>query len=151
LIHLSRIGRLELLRELYAEVVVPDAVAIEISRHLAAELDAGFTSGWLKRVNPRDSAGVDRIERDLGGRGEAEVIAIAIELESAIVLIDERAARAYALSQGLRVLGTIGVVLHAKRRGLIERATPLLDDLRARGFWLDDATYRRARELASEP
>ena len=52
LIHLSRIGRLELLRELYAEVVVPDAVATEVSGYLAPELDAGFTSGWLKRVNP---------------------------------------------------------------------------------------------------
>ena len=150
LIHLSRIGRLELLRELYAEVIVPDAVATEVSRYLAPELDAGFTSGWLKRANASNRAGVDRIERDLGGRGEAEVIAIALELESAIVLIDEKAARAYALSQGLRVLGTIGVVLQAKRRGLIERATPLLDDLRERGFWLDDATYRRARDLAAE-
>jgi predicted nucleic acid-binding protein len=128
-----------LLRELYAEVIVPAAVATEVSRHLAVELNAGLT------------ALVDRIESDLGGRGEAEVIAIALELESAVVLIDERAARTYALSQGLRVLGTVGVVLHAKRRGLIERAPPLLDDLRARGFWLDDATYRRARDLASEP
>ena len=79
------------------------------------------------------------------------MIGIALELQSAFVLIDERAARAYALSHGLPVLGTVGVVLHAKRRGLIERATPLLDDLRERGFWLDDATYRRARDLASEP
>jgi predicted nucleic acid-binding protein len=140
-----------LLRELYAEIIVPDAVATEVSRHLAVELNAALTSGWLKRVNPRNRALVDRIESDLGGRGEAEVIAIALELGSAVVLIDERAARTYALSQGLRVLGTVGVVLHAKRRGLIERATPLLDDLRARGFWLDDATYRRARDLASEP
>jgi uncharacterized protein len=126
-------------------------VATEVSRYLAVELDAGLTCGWLKRVNPRDSALVDRIESDLGGRGEAEVIAIAVELESAVVIIDEKAARAYALSQGLRVVGTVGVVLQAKRRGLIERATPLLDDLRERGFWLADATYRRARDLASEP
>ena len=42
------------------------------------------------------------------------------------------------------------MVLHAKRRGLIEYVTPLLDDLRRSGFWLDDATYRKARDLASE-
>ena len=100
---------------------------------------------------PRNHERVDQIERELGGRGEAEVIGVALELENAIVLIDESAARAYARSRGLRVVGTVGVVLHAKRQGLIERATPLLDDLRQRGFWLDGATYRRARELASEP
>lgn len=79
------------------------------------------------------------------------MIAVALELESTVVLIDERAARNYARARGLQVRGTLGVVLHAKRRGLIERATPLLDDLRQSGFWLDETTYRRARELALEP
>jgi predicted nucleic acid-binding protein len=102
-----------LLRELYSEVLVPNAVAEEVTRHLAAELNAGLASGWLKRVTPSDRARVDEIERDLGGRGEAEVIGVG--------------------------------------RGLIERVMPLLDDLRRNGFWLDDATYRKAREPASEP
>ena len=114
-------------------------------------LDADLASGWLKRVLPSNRERVDQIERELGGRGEAEVIGVALELESSIVLIDERAARRYALARGLQVRGTLGVVLHAKRRGLIEHATPLLDYLRRSGFWLDDATYRKARELASEP
>ena len=105
---------------------------------------------WLKRITPSNHALVNQIERDLGGRGEAEVIGVALELESAIVLIDERAARIYAQARELQVRGTLGVVLHAKNRRLIERATPLLDDLRQSGFWLDEATYRKARELASE-
>jgi uncharacterized protein len=151
LIHLSRIGRVELLRELYTEILVPSAVLDEIIRDPSVALDAAFTSGWLKRVSANNREQVDQIERDLGGRGEAEVIAVALEIEGAIVLIDERAARTYARSRGLQVLGTVGAVLNAKRRGLIERATPLLDDLRRSGFWLDDATYRRARELVSEP
>jgi uncharacterized protein len=151
LIHLSRIGRLSLLRELYAEVLVPNAVAAEVGRLVVDELDAGVSAGWLRRATPTDVARVDEIERDLGGRGEAEVIALALEIGKAVVLIDERAARTYAVARGLEVRGTLGVVLHAKRRGLIERATPLLDDLRRTGFWLDDATYRKARELAAEP
>jgi predicted nucleic acid-binding protein len=125
-------------------------VADEVARHIADELDAGFTTGWLKRVNPLDLALVAEIERDLGGRGEAEVIGMALETENAVVLIDETAARAYARSRGLQVRGTLGVVLHAKRQGLIERATPLFDDLRRSGFWLDDATYDKARDLAAE-
>lgn len=53
LIHLSRIGRLELLRELYAQVLVPNAVADEVARRPSVELDAGFAADWLKRVTPR--------------------------------------------------------------------------------------------------
>jgi uncharacterized protein len=151
LIHLSRIGRVELLRELYGEILVPDAVVDEVARHPTADLEAGLASGWLRRVTPSNRARVAQIERDLGGRGEAQVIGVALELESAIVLVDERAVRAYARSRGLQVRGTLGVVLHAKRRGLIDRATPVLDELRRSGFWLDEATYRKARELASEP
>ncbi|MGH7897554.1 MAG: DUF3368 domain-containing protein [Candidatus Binatia bacterium] len=139
-----------MLRDLYVEILVPNAVADEVVRHVSDELDAALASGWLKRAKPKDLARVDQIERDLGGRGEAEVIGVALEIESAIVLIDERVARSYAVARGLQVRGTLGVVLHAKRQGLIQRATPLLDDLRRSGFWLDDATYRKARELASE-
>lgn len=139
-----------LLRELYGEILVPSTVAAEVAGHIGDELGAGFAAGWLKRASTPDLALVGQIESDLGGRGEAEVVAIALKTEDAIVLIDEAAARDYARSRGLQVRGTLGVVLHAKRRGLIERATPLFDDLRRSGFWLDDATYRKARELASE-
>jgi hypothetical protein len=72
---------------------------------------------------------VDEIARDIGGRGEAEVIAPALETGDAVVLIDERAARAYAVARGLQVRGTLGIVLHAKQEGPIELATPLLDEL----------------------
>ncbi|MBI4729030.1 MAG: DUF3368 domain-containing protein [Acidobacteria bacterium] len=141
---------MDLLRALYIEILVPNAVADEVARHLIGEFGVALGAGWLKRTTPRDLARVDEIERELGGRGEAEVIGVALEIEDAVVLIDETAARRCARARGLPVRGTLGVILHAKRRGLIERATPLLDDLRRTGFWLDDATYRRARELASE-
>src|SRR5439155_14639524 len=111
LIHLSRIGRVGLLRELYAEIIVPSAVVDEVAQHVAGEVDAGLASGWLKQVDPIDLARVAQIERDLGGRGEAQVIGVALDLGSAIVLIDERAARVYARSRGLPVRGTLGVVL----------------------------------------
>jgi predicted nucleic acid-binding protein len=138
------------LRELYANVLLPVGVAEEVARHAGVALDTALAAGWLRRVTPSNRMLVEEIERDLGGRGEAEVIAVAIELGNAVVLVDERAARTYARSRGLQVLGTVGVVVHAKLRRLIPRATPLLDDLRRHGFWLDDATYRRARELAGE-
>jgi Domain of unknown function (DUF4926) len=76
LIHLSRIGRAELLRQLYGEILIPNAVAEEVARHPAVVLEAGFASGWLTRVVPSNHARVDQIERDLGGRGETELIGV---------------------------------------------------------------------------
>lgn len=139
-----------MLRQLYQDVFVPDAVVAEVARHVTNEIDAGLASGWLRQVTPSDRRRVDEIRRDVGGLGEAEVIAVALSMEDAVALIDEKAARACALARGIPVRGTIGVILHAKRRELIAHATPLLDSLRRSGFWLDEATYRKARELASE-
>lgn len=62
LIHLSRIGRLELLRELYTQVLVPNAVADEVAHRSTVELDAGLASDWLKRVAPRDRERVERLD-----------------------------------------------------------------------------------------
>lgn len=142
---------MDLLHELYTEVLIPPAVADEVERHISGQLDQGLATGWLKRSRPQDPAQVDRIKRELGGRGEAEVIALGLEIEDAILLIDEAAARRYARSLDLPVRGTIGILLHAKRRGSISHVSPFLDELRRSGFWLDEETYRMARELADEP
>ena len=122
-----------------------------MTRRPTVALDTALASAWLKRIVPSNRALVDQIVRELGGRGEAEVIGVALEIGSTLVLLDERTARTYARAQGLQVGGTLGAILHAKRRGLIEHVTPLLDELRRTGFWLDEVTYRRARELAAKP
>lgn len=127
-------------------MVVPKAVAAEVGRHVADKLAAGFRAGWLKHATPANLMLVDEIARDIGGRGEAEVIAPALETGDAVVLIDERAARAYAVARGLQVRGTLGIVLHAKQEGPIELATPLLDEL---GTVASGSTMQRIEGHAS--
>ena len=66
------------------------------------------------------------------------------------VLLDDRLARRVALQLGLPVVGTLGVLIAAKRRGLLERVRPGLQRLRASGYFLSDAVFAEALRLAGE-
>ncbi|MBK8411387.1 MAG: DUF3368 domain-containing protein [Sandaracinaceae bacterium] len=68
------------------------------------------------------------------------------------LLIDERRGRAVASSRGIAVIGTLGIVAGARRRGLIESAGPVIAELRVDGFWLADAVVTALlRELGEAP
>jgi uncharacterized protein len=84
-------------------------------------------------------------------RGEAESIALALELQAGLILLDEREGRHLAQRLGLRVIGVVGVLLDGKSRGALDAVRPLLDDLRQiAGFYLGEAVYTRALRLAGE-
>ncbi len=98
----------------------------------------------------QNQALVTALQRDLD-RGEAEGIALALELGADLVLLDEREGRRAAQRLGLRVLGVVGVLLEAKAQGELERVRPALDGLRqVAGFYLSDALYADVLALAGE-
>ncbi len=150
LIHLARIGELELLRDLYGGAVVPPAVLREAEPRIGGVVTAAITEGWMVEQAPVNLSYADELERVLGGRGEAEAIALAAELPDAILLIDERAARNMARARGLHVRGSLGILLDGKRQGRLAAVRPYLDRLRATGFWLDDRTYAAVLQAADE-
>lgn len=83
--------------------------------------------------------------------GESESIALAVELEADLILLDEQDGRRLAQQQGLRLMGVVGVLLLAKQQGLIDAIRPFLDALRNEaGFWLGADVYRLALEKARE-
>lgn len=82
--------------------------------------------------------------------GEAEAIALATELPDCEVVLDDLRARRKAMRLGLSVIGVVGLLVQAKRRGLVEARRPLLDALRARGFYVSDALCEHALKLARE-
>ena len=87
---------------------------------------------------------VDALALDLDA-GEAEAIALAVECQADLILLDERLGRQAAQRMGLTVAGTLGVVIAAKDRGILTAVRPLLDALRAdAGFWIGDVLYNAA-------
>ena len=120
LIHLARIGQLELLRLVLGRVLVPPAVLDEVRPYLGDALEVALRGGWLVSIAPADGARVMELEPRLGGRGEAEVIALALEQPDPVVLLDERAARQISQANGLAVRGTLGLLVEAKERGLVD-------------------------------
>jgi predicted nucleic acid-binding protein len=144
LISLGAVGQLELLHQLFGEISVPQAVFDEVrSVNLRAE-------DWLvsRKVEK------DFVSRALEGeldRGESEAIALAVELQAGLLLMDERRGRKVALRFNLRVLGTLGVLIEAKRSGLLPEIKPVLSDLQAKaGFRTSSALYQRVLDVAGE-
>ena len=84
------------------------------------------------------------------GSGETAVISYARREPAYEVVIDDAAARACARALGLHVRGTLGLLILAKRTGLIERVTPLLDRMESVGLRVHPSLLREARDLAEE-
>jgi uncharacterized protein len=131
LLNLARIGRIELLRSLYNQVLIPTAVSDELTasyRDLRDTLDIGSIP-WLIVAAPKDKDRVRNLQETLDA-GEAEAIALAIERRAGLLLVDERRGRLTAKAAGLKVTGLLGVVAAAKNAGHIELAKPVLDFLK---------------------
>jgi predicted nucleic acid-binding protein len=140
---------LELLREVSGgRVIVPAAVFREVtaSSHCDRASRAVEAASWIEQANAR-SLPQSVVEWDLGA-GESEVIALAVERGSTRVVIDDLAGRKCGLSHGLDVIGTIGVVVAAHRKGLVADPADVFSELRAAGMWLSDSVVARALALA---
>ena len=139
LIALDRVGLLGLLPALF-EVHAPEAVAVEFGRRPA----------WL-RVVAVDPDAARRAPLDVLDAGEAAAIALALTYADVQVLMDEVRGRAVAASLGLRVVGTAGVLLVAKRQGLLPAVGPVLEALvREHAFRLAPRTAAEILKAAGE-
>jgi predicted nucleic acid-binding protein len=150
IIALALIGELDLLQRLYSQVAIPPAVQQEVlaggpGAVGSAELQR---AAWLRVVRLQDPQRAEMLS-DLD-RGEAEAIALAQELNADLVLIDERMARRHAERLGLKLSGTLGVLLRAKSLGLIPSVSPLVERLLRGGIRLSESVVAEALRLAGE-
>lgn len=141
LVVLCALGQADLLRGLFGEVVIPPAVAREFAR--SREL-AGRSRVLALPASVRVQAPAHPFTPPPGAAplhsGELEALALAVELRADLLLMDERAGRAQAMSMGLHVTGVVGVFIRAKRAGLIRSVGGLMQRAADEcDFWLDDA------------
>lgn len=149
-ISLSLVGQLQLLEQLYGEVLLPPAVYREVL--VGGRTKIGVTelqnAHWLRQVTLTDPRRADLL-LDLD-RGEAEAIALAQELNADLLILDERLARRYARRAGLTITGTLGVLLKAKQQGLISEIRPLTEQMQNGGIHLADQLIAQVLRLAKE-
>ena len=152
LIGLAIAGRVEILGALFQKVLIPEAVLeelqIEASRLGSFALSKAKEEGWLSAENVPENTDMTQLT-ELLDRGEAEAIVLA-QSRDARLLIDERKGRAVARSRGMRVIGTGGVLLLAKREHVIDQIAPILDELASHGYRLSDELRRELLVLAGE-
>jgi len=152
LTNLASIGQFEVLQRLYKQLEIAEAVWDELNwggkqwpgRDDTAKAD------WIHRNSIKNRDLVAALMRDLD-RGEAESIALALELKADLVLLDEQEGRHAAQRLGLHVVGVVGILLEAKAAGVIDKIRPSLDALRQNaGFYLSDALYQAVLVLGHE-
>ena len=145
LIILYQIGLLPLLRDLYERLFIPEAVRNEL---LGGPSGRAMLASGLVEVRPVSDRGAVEILRAFLDEGEAEAIQLARELE-ATVIIDERRRR-IAKSLGLRVRGTLGILLELKRKGLIDSVKPFIERMFEKGYYLGEELMREVLRAANE-
>ena len=132
-LNLAIINRLDLLREQFGEIWLQPTVIEEL--RLEEELPGSRAvrgareAGWLRVGEVKDQPLLQVLQRDLD-RGEAEAIALALQMKAEWILLDERDARKVAKSLGLRVTGLLGILLRARRQGKLLSLQKVMEELR---------------------
>lgn len=154
LLNLAIIGRLSLLHQQFEEVWIPPAVRRELrpeedipGSHAVREATA---LGWLRVEKVADAALVKVLQRELD-EGEAEAIALGLQVEADWLLLDEREGRRVAKSLKLKVTGTLGILLRAKYAGQLESVRETMEQLQQQsGFRIGPELFAELLEKAGE-
>jgi predicted nucleic acid-binding protein len=150
LLYLHRGGVLRWLPQLFSEIWVPNAIVLELQegRQRGYDVPNPGDYPWLQVIEPQ-AVPSEWLTLDLGP-GELAAMALALENPDRVVLLDDALARRIAQAAGLKVWGTLKVLLEAKAQGWTESIDPLIKRLRDAGMWISDDIRRRVLALASE-
>lgn len=153
LCNLAIIDHLWLLESIYQTVIIPDFVARELAAASNPIIPAILQAGWIQPQPLTNSELVNQLQQERGpDAGEANAIALALELQADDLLIDERLGRQEALRLGLSIIGILGILLVAKQKSLIPQVQPVMDALISQaGFRVSSQLYQRVLALAQEP
>ncbi len=151
LIYLAAIGKFDLLHSQYGKVNIPNAVFDEVVTQGTGRWGAAETAAatWIQQRHVVDVAEVAALQSHLHG-GESEVVVLAKELHADLAIVDDSAARHVLSMRGIPLIGTVGVLMAAKSRGLISNLKPELDALRKASFRLSDRVYHACLRAVGE-
>lgn len=128
LIILNKIGELELLKEIYSEITTTSDIANEYGDPL---------SNWVKISNVKDITKQQLLELQID-KGESSAIALAMEIDESMIILDDYKARKIAERIGLNYTGTIGVIIKARLKGFIPMIKPILEKIKRTNFRISE-------------
>ena len=148
IIGLADIGRLDLLKNVYQQIVIPQAVYHEIiSPSVKKQVDE--SRDWITVEQIQDDSQKQMYRAKLHA-GEVEVMILAQEQNAELVILDDNAAKKTAKYLGLAVTGTLGVLLRAKREGYIHSVSEVMDELSQDHFFIHEKVRKMVLEQADE-
>ncbi|MBK6998783.1 MAG: DUF3368 domain-containing protein [Rhodoferax sp.] len=145
LILLGKLNRLDLLERMAPSLHVPEGVIREVSQGHQRDLATSSSVTWADMHRHPDVPVLPTVDHWDLGAGESQVISLCLEI-SAVAVLDDGEARACARTHELPLIGTLGIILRARRLGLLPAARPLIEQLIAAGSFLDRTLVER--ELA---
>ena len=140
LITLSNIGELDILQLLYKQIITTPEIVQEFGESLP---------DWIEIVSVSDKAKQELLEMQVD-KGEASAIALALESENPFLIIDDNKARRLARNLKIKHTGTIGVIIAAKHKGIIDSIKPILEKIKTINFRISADLERQALLLAKE-
>lgn len=140
LIILTKIGEIDLLRQLYKTVTITQDILLEYGENLPV---------WFEVQQVKDHYKQQLLEMQIN-KGEASAIALALETSDNIVILDDWKARKLAERLGISVTGTLGVIIKAKNTGFIPTIKPYLDKIRETNFRISEELEEIALKEANE-
>lgn len=150
LIVLCGIGHLELLRNLYGEIWIPEAVYREVTAVEDSACQQLRSAGaWVHVEQIQDHEEKKMYKAKLHD-GEVEVMILAQERKADLVILDDNAAKKTAKYLGLTVTGTLGVLLKGKQIGFLKEVRPLLVKMKQNGFYMAPDLVTMVLEAAGE-
>lgn len=150
--NLSAIRKLELLQQLYGEIIISEDVFQELTQWGdsipgAKEVKA---CDWIK-VKPINNNILVKSLKEKLDAGESSAITLAMELNADWLIIDEQLGRQIAIEYKLKITGILGILLEAKRQELIPKVKPILDDLiNVAKFWVSTSLYHLILSIVGE-
>lgn len=151
LISLARIDRISVLAQVHSPVIVPHIVyaecVVDPTKPGAQKIEAAFGKNWLT-LEP-DNLHLPGLRIATLDDGESAAIELA-EALNALLLMDERRGRAIATERGLRIVGTLGILITARKRNIFPALAPLLEDLTNGGYFISAALIEAALASVGE-
>ena len=151
IIVLSNLGLLELLHKLYKDIYVPQAVFKEVTlKNDSASCDIKKYSDWIHICKIDDESDKKMYQAKLHA-GEVEVMILAQkEPHADLVIIDDNSAKKTAKFLGLKVTGTLGVILKAKKLKYIDNVSDIMEQMINRGFYISQEVKNIVKAEAEE-